>query len=133
MDCRTVDRQDSWGLGSNALRIDARAVAEGDTIRMQLQIPVEDLSLYQAGGRSSADLQIAVAEKARSDETGTQMLTATIRVDEDKAGALKERLFRHELSWRLKPGTDTIRIVVRDRHMGRYGTVDLPVRQIPVH
>jgi hypothetical protein len=118
-------------LGSTALRIDARAIVEGETIRMQLQIPVEDLSLRQTGSRLSADLEIAVAEKARSGETGTQKLTVTIRVDEDKAGSLKERLFRHQLSWKLKPRTDTIRIVVRDRHTGRYGTLDLPVKQIP--
>jgi VWFA-related protein len=120
-------------LGSSALRIDARAIVEGETIRMQLQIPVEDLSLHQAGSRLSADREIAVAEKARSGETGTQKLTVTIRAGEDKASSLKERLFRHQLSWKLKPGTDTIRIVVRDRHTGRYGTVDLPVKQIPTH
>jgi hypothetical protein len=40
-------------------------------------------------------------------------------------------MFRHQVSWKLKPGTDTIRIVVRDRHTGRYGTVDLSVKQIP--
>ena len=118
-------------LGSSVLRIDARAVVEGGTIRVQLQVPGEDMSLHQTGGRLGADLEIGIAEKAPWGETGTRKLTVTIRADVDKTRSLNQRVFRHQVSWKLKPGTATIRIVARDRHAGRYGTVDLPVNQIP--
>ena len=118
-------------LGSSLLRVDARAVLQGETIHLQLQIPGEDISLHQAGGRLGADLEIGIAEKAPSGETGTQKLTVTIRADVDETSSLNQRVFRHQLSWKLKPGTNMIRIVARDRHTGRYGTVDLPVKQVP--
>jgi hypothetical protein len=118
-------------LGSNAMRIDARAVNQSGTIRMQLQIPAEDLSLHPIDGRLAADIEIAIAEKAPDGETRTIKLTAAIRAAEDQASRLKDGVFRHEWTWELKPGTDTVRLIARDRHTGRYGSLDLPVSQIP--
>jgi hypothetical protein len=34
-------------------------------------------------------------------------------------------------SWRLTPGATTVRLIVLDRLSGRYGTLDVPVRDIP--
>jgi hypothetical protein len=31
----------------------------------------------------------------------------------------------------LKPGASTVRLIVRDRVTGRYGTLDVPVTDIP--
>ncbi len=33
--------------------------------------------------------------------------------------------------WELKPGAATIRLIVRDRLTNRYGTLDVPVKDIP--
>jgi hypothetical protein len=44
---------------------------------------------------------------------------------------VKSGAVRYALRATLKPATATIRLIVRDRFTGRYGTLDLPVNQIP--
>lgn len=34
-------------------------------------------------------------------------------------------------TWELTPGASTVRLIVRDRLTNRYGTLDIPVKEIP--
>ena len=39
---------------------------------------------------------------------------------------------QHAHNWKLDPEAAAIRVILRDKLTGRYGTLDLPVKDIPV-
>jgi VWFA-related protein len=122
-------------LGSGAVRLDARcepvAAADPGTYELVLQIASGDLHFREVDGQMSATADIFIAEKTPSGEYELLAETAHLRRPPGEAAAVGEGLLRYTRRWQMKPETSTVRIIVRDRLTGLYGTLDMPVKEIP--
>jgi len=121
-------------LGSTQIHLDARCEpADGDgTYDLLLEMAADDLEFVQVAERSKADLDIAVAEKTAVGEFSFTVYSASVQLTGDQEAPAAGTLARAELGFQLEPDTVTMRVVVRDRYTGRYGTLDLPVDRLPV-
>jgi hypothetical protein len=45
--------------------------------------------------------------------------------------AARQQPTRYELTWKPAPEATTLRIIVQDVHSGRYGSLDVPLNQVP--
>ena len=118
-------------LGSSNLRLDARAhIGSGSSAGMvfvAIRFQLTDLYFHRHGERRTAEIEIAYVEMRPDDTYNIQRRNATLRYTETNGGSVQ-----HAHSWKLDPQTRAIRIILRDKLTGRYGTVDLPIKEIPV-
>ena len=123
-------------LGSSAVRLDARcepvAGAEPGTHLLVLQIASDDLHFREVDGQASATADIFVAEKTPSGDYDLVAETATLRRPPRQGPTGGDGLLRYARRWQMKPETSTVRIIVRDRLTGLYGTLDIARKQIPI-
>ncbi len=120
-------------VGSTAVRLDARFqindAADSKTVSMVMQIVTDDLHFRQVDGRSSAAADVAIVDKLPNAQFRMQRDQTEIPFPEGEAGDVGVVQVRH--SWELAPGASAVRLIVRDRLTGRYGTLDAPVKDIP--
>ncbi len=120
-------------IGSTVIHVDARfepvPKAAVGTYEMLLLISPAELHFRRTGDQLAAEVEIVVAEKrpngAFSFRIDTRTLTVAAGVD--TAGTV----LRYVDRWTVKPGTSSIRLAVRDRFTSRYGTLDIPTKQLP--
>ncbi len=116
-------------LGSSAVRLDGQfepaGGAERGTFDLRLRIALDDLQFREAGGKPMAEVDIVTAEKVASGDFGFRVERATLGLP---ANASEAPVAGYSRRLTLKPATSTIRLLVRDRLTGRYGTLDIPVR-----
>ena len=130
--------EDQWrgaignSLGSTSLRIDGRCERvpgdEPGTVMLLLQIMSDDLHFRPAGGRLRAEVSVAIAERMPNGDASFSVTPITVAAD---AQARESSLARFTKKWRLNPNSSTIVAIARDRLTGRYGTLEIPVAQIP--
>lgn len=122
-------------LGSTVIHLDARfdpvPKAEADTFDLLLLISPEELHFRRIGNQVSADVEVVVAEKLSDGRFSYKVEERTLTLPEgaDKSG----NVVRYRERWQLRPGTSTIRLIVRDRVTSRYGTLDVPVNRLTKH
>ena len=98
-------------LGSTALRLDADCRITDGVLTTVVQVLTD--------GRREADQEFAIGEKKAD---GTFLL---------RRYAARSPNTTFTSSWKLAAGSVSLRLVVRDRPTGRYGTLDVPVKSIP--
>jgi len=131
-------------VGSTAVRLDARLQfvggeaasaasgsggADAKTVSTILQIVADDLHFRQFDGQSAAAVEVAIVDKLPNAQFQMQRDPREIPFPEGEAGELGVVDVSH--SWELTPGASTVRLIVLDRLTGRYGTLDVPVSDIP--
>ena len=114
-------------LGSATVRLDARFELKGNTLSAILQIPAEDLSYRPINGTTACTLEIAIAERTPQGLLGIRHELGSFALKEGQAQNLSAVTVRVPKQWTIDPKTSLIRVVIRDRHTGRYGTLDVPV------
>ena len=72
-----------------------------------------------------------MAEKLPADKYNLWSQQATLSMAGSQAKGTDTAVLRYQRRWEIDPSTTAIRLIVRDRFTGRYGTLDLPVKQIP--
>ena len=75
-----------------------------------------------------ADADIAVVEKTASAPTNVRVQLASIDVP---AAATLPPTVSVSSVFTLNPQTESVRVIVRDKSTGRYGSVDLPLSRLP--
>jgi VWFA-related protein len=114
-------------LGSSVVRLDGQLTpAAGSAARafdFRMQIALDDVHFRESGGKISAEIEIATAEKIASGDFPFRVERANLDRTNADPGALAPYVRR----WVLKPETRMVRVLVRDRLTGRYGTLDIPV------
>jgi VWFA-related protein len=118
-------------LGSATVRFDARCELTSDTLSLALQIAGADLSFHQTGNRLRADVDIALAELTPTGLARVGHEQAEVTIPDDPANPPSSSVVRLMKQWPVKSGMQRIRLIVRDRRTGRFGTLDIPVAQIP--
>jgi VWFA-related protein len=120
-------------VGSTAVRLNARlhfdAGAGVKTVTMNTLIVADDLHFRQVDGQSSAAADVVIVDKLPNAQFEMQRDSREILLPEGGARELGVVHVRH--TWELTPGASTVRLIVLDRLTGRYGTLDVPVREIP--
>jgi hypothetical protein len=114
-------------LGSASVRLDARFELKGDTLSAILQIPAEDLSYRNINGTTACTLEIAIAERTPEGLLGIRHELGSFALKEGQANNLTGVTVRFPKQWTIDAKTSLIRVVIRDRHTGRFGTLDVPV------
>lgn len=132
---------DEWGLairnplGSTALRLDARcelaANADVQTVNIVLHVIAEDLHFREMSGQMGAEFEVGLAEKTTAGAFNLRRNATGVGFPAGNADQINRGAVRYALRAKLTPGTLTIRLIVRDRFTGRYGTLDVPVKTIP--
>ena len=109
-------------LISTDVRFDVRAALAGGTLSVALQVASDDLHFRQTGSGAIADMDIAFIEKTVA-PTNVRVFSASIEVP--TAAALPATVsVPRELM--LNPQTTSVRIIVRDKSTGRYGSAPFP-------
>jgi len=119
-------------LGSTVIHLDARfdpvPNAEAGTFDLLLLISPDELHFRKIGHDVSADVEVVVAEKLSDGRFSYKVEERTLTLPEgaDKSG----NVVRYRDRWQMRPGTSTIRLIVRDRVTSRYGTLDVPIGRL---
>jgi VWFA-related protein len=114
-------------LGSATVRLDARFELKGDTLSAILQIPAEDLSFRSLNGTTACTLEIAIAERTPAGLLGIRHEIGSFALKDGQAQNLPAVTVRFPKQWTIDAKTSLIRVVIRDRYTGRFGTLDVPV------
>ena len=114
-------------LGSASVRLDARFELKGDTLSAILQTPAEDLSFRPLNGATACTLEIALAERTPQGLLGIRHELGSFALNDGQAKDLTAVTVRFPKQWTIDAKTSLVRVVIRDRHTGRYGTLDVPV------
>jgi hypothetical protein len=117
-------------LGSTSIRLDARAGAVPNGVNVVIQIAADDLYYKRVNGAPVADLEIAFGERNANEWTRVRRDGAIITVKENPQQTVKPSIVRFSKVWTIDLDTAHVRLIVRDRMTGRFGVLDMPVRDI---
>jgi VWFA-related protein len=119
-----------WGqlaqapLLSSSIRLNGRTNVAANKLSLMLQIAAGDLYFRDKDGKTVADLEIGVVEKTAAGPTNIRQQLMEVSLN----APLKDRqsqLIAVPTSWAVNAGTSAVRVIVRDRFTGRYGTLDI--------
>ena len=113
------------------MQLDARLQFDADdsTLSMVLEISTDDLHFRQLDGQSFAAVDLAIEEQIVECAIPHAAQSARDSLSPGEYAEIGVVDISHR--WELKPGAATIRLIVRDRLTNRYGTLDVPVKDIP--
>lgn len=114
-------------LGSSTVRLDARFELKDNVVYSVLQIPGEDLHFTTVNGKPTCLLEVAIAERTPQGLLGIRHEQGSFAIEPAQARNLADVTVRFRKNWTLDPKTSLIRVVIRDRHTGQYGTLDVPI------
>jgi len=115
-------------LISTAVRIDARPSRETARLTLALDVVVDDLEFRPVNGASAADVEIALVEKTAKGPTNVRVQSASVQIP---TGAALPFVVPLSATFPLNPQTTSVRVIVRDRASGRFGSLDLPMDKLP--
>jgi VWFA-related protein len=113
-------------LDSTAIRLNARSDIAGQRAGVSLQIASGDLYFHEKDGQVVADLEIGLVEKTARGPSNVRVQPFEVTLDAPMKNSRPE-FVPLKTTWTLNAATTTLRIIVRDRFTGRYGTLDLPL------
>ena len=113
-------------LISTAVRLEARATFAAGALNVSLQVASDDLHFRQTDTQRVADVDIAVVEKT-TEPTNVRVQSSSIDVP---SAAAPPATVSVASEFRLNPATTSVRVILRDKSTGRYGSVDLPLAKL---
>lgn len=117
-------------LGSTSIRLDARADVVPNGLNVLIQMAADDLYYKRVNGAPVTDLEIAFGERNTKEWTRVRRDGATITIKENPQQAVKASIVRFQKMWTIEPDTTQVRLIVRDRMTGRFGALDMPLKDI---
>ncbi len=123
-------------IGSSAVRLTASCALTSDpepgTLQVGLRIEAWSLRFDPNGGSQQTQIQIIFAERAANGSTHLTTDTPPVKVPAQSWETVQREGLRY--ARRLKPARDAVslRVIVRDMVTGRYGTLDVPLKTLPV-
>jgi hypothetical protein len=116
-------------LISTAVRLDALATLTAGTLKVALKVASDDLQFRETDTQLVADVDIAVVENTAAEPTNVRVQSASIDLP---AAPTLPATVPVASEFTLNPKTVSVRVIVRDKSTGRYGSVDVPLAQLPV-
>jgi hypothetical protein len=116
-------------IGSTAISLDARCEPypgkDDGTYGLILQIEPRQLFFRKDGEQMAAEVEIALAEKRAAGPGAFHTASGKFRLTEAQYAEMKASQVRFVHTWKPEAGTTAVRVIVRDRTTGRYGTLDI--------
>jgi len=121
-------------IGSTAVLVTASAVAlkESGNVRIALRLEPSSLHFRKDGNFLQADIQITVADKPVGGAARRHTESASVRLEAAKWAAAARGGLAWGREWKPLEEAVMARVIVRDMTTGRYGTLDVPLKKIPV-
>ncbi len=113
-------------LGSSQIRMTARAVREEGEIALSLSIHAPDLALFEGKGA----FELCVADRGPAG-AHPFFQNARLALSAEQAARAQAEGISYQRKWTPQPETTGIRVIVRDKTTGLWGSLDLPVTEIP--
>jgi VWFA-related protein len=123
-------------IGSSAVRLTASCALTSDpepgTLQVGLRIEAWSLRFDETRGYQQTQIQVIFAERAANGSTHLTTDTPTVKIPAQSWETAQREGLRY--ARRLKPARDAVslRVIVRDMVTGRYGTLDVPLKTLPV-
>ena len=123
-------------IGSSAVRLTASCALTSDpepgTLQVGLRIEAWSLRFDATKEYQQTRIQVIFAERAANGSTHLTTDTPTVKIPLGSWETAQREGLRY--ARRLKPGRDAVslRVIVRDMVTGRYGTLDVPFKTLPV-
>jgi VWFA-related protein len=123
-------------IGSSAIRLTASCALTSDpepgTIQVGLRIEAWSLRFDETRGYQQTQIQVIFAERSANGSTHLTTDTPTVKIPTQSWEIAQREGLRY--ARRLKPARDAVslRVIVRDMVTGRYGTLDVPLKTLPV-
>ncbi len=119
-------------VSATSLAIDARGAlsprADAQEVSLTVQFAPEGLHFQAAkDNRRLAFAELAFVDKAANGAFSVKLQQLQLPYNAEHP----EEPFQVHYSWELAPGTETVRVIVHDQLTGQFGTLDLPVAQLP--
>jgi hypothetical protein len=113
-------------LGSSGIRLNGRPTLGPQQVTLLLQIAAGDLYFESTSGKVVADLEIGVVEKNAAGTMNVRQQPLEVTLN-DPSKDQRLALITSATTWPLNAGTTSLRVIVRDRLTGRYGTLEIPI------
>lgn len=114
-------------LISTDVQLDARGTFDGRVLKLALDVQRDDLHFRKADASLVADVEVAVVEKANEP---TNVRVQSVSIDLSSQTTLPATV-PVASEFTLNPQTTSVRLIVRDKSTGRYGSVDITLAQFP--
>ncbi len=136
------DRPQEWGteelqqalanpLGSSSIHMTATcapaAGSEPGSLELKLEIEARDIAFREEDGQKHAEADVIVAEKTAGGSIRFRQETIGVNLKPEEREEANKSGIPYRRVW--KPGDDTavIRVLVRDKTTGQFGTLDVPL------
>jgi VWFA-related protein len=117
-------------LTSTVVRLDASfepvTGAEKGTYNLTLQIAADDLQFHSVNGKLTSDVEIGIAEKMPTGAFAYRTEPVVYSLPEGATG--RDLVVRYGTRWKVRDDAAIVRVIVRDKNSGKYGTLDIPVK-----
>lgn len=119
-------------VAASGVLLNGRVTRAGDRLRVLLEIEPGSLLWNRNGGRTEAVVEVYVAQIRPSGERVVADTRLELRLTEEEVRKVSAEglVYERELPWDEEMGR--VRVVVRDGRSGAAGTLDAPVRRIPM-
>ncbi|MDA0205025.1 MAG: VWA domain-containing protein [Acidobacteria bacterium] len=119
-------------VSATTLAIDARGAlaSRGDVQEVSLTVQFAPQSLHFQAAKTDlrlAFVELALVDKAANGAFSVKLQQLQLPYNREHP----DKPFQVHHSWTLAPGTDTVRVIVHDQLTGQFGTLDLPMAQLP--
>jgi VWFA-related protein len=118
-------------IGSTAISVEARCELHPEksdgTYALTMQIEPRHLFFRQGGEQMTAEVEIAVVERHATGNGAFHTHEGKLDLTAAQYAAMKPSDLRFRHAWKPQAGVGAIRVIVRDRATGRYGTLDIPL------
>jgi hypothetical protein len=118
-------------LGSSALQmvLQCQLMAGGEWL-LTIRVGAGALHFRSEAGSLRADLQVMIAGRAADNRVWTGLSEAGAQLPQDKLDKVREAVVPILRRWKPDPAVTTIRVIVRDKFTGQYGSVDAPLSKV---
>jgi VWFA-related protein len=117
-------------LDATGIHMNGRTIVADGQATVSLQIAARDLYFHAKDGQLIADLEIGLVEKAQkrktTEPTNVRVQPMEISINDSAAGE-RAGLIPMNTTWPMNPGTSAVRVIVRDRFTGKYGTLEMKI------
>ena len=118
-------------LGSSAVRMTARCEQAAGELALQLWIDPSSISFGEKDGLSRAEVEINVTGISPDGRAHPHFETGRLSLNQQQMNLARQQGIPYERRWKPAPGVATVRVLVRDRTTGNYGSLDIPLKSVP--
>lgn len=117
-------------LGSSAVEVDVNVrKAEGGGVVLAIQMEPASLNFRREGEQMVAEVEIGLIEKTAAGATSFHHEEGKLSYPAARKEGMRTVEARYVRGWKPGAAATHVRVVVRDKATGRYGTLDVPLRR----